>query len=125
MGLFYSKPEMMKTDENCKQIVDLPPEMMRKIFTYIGKKERMKISLVNKQWYAIISTRIDEILIRSPTQDNLNQVKILINDRFPRLKNLELNVELATEVNHCLDFLPLASLAFFWNSIGICYRKIS
>ena len=117
MGLFCSKP-----DEKHKQIVDLPPEMIRKIFTYIGKKERMKISLVNKQWYAIINTRIDEILIRSPTQDNLNQVKILIN-RFPRLKNLELNVELATEVNHCLDFLPLASLAFFGIQLEFVIEK--
>ena len=110
MGLFYSKPEMMKPDENRKQIVDLPPEMIEKIFSYIPKKEMRNISLVQKQWMAIINSKIETILIRRPNQDNLPQVRNLIN-RFPRLKNLEFNVELATEVYHCLDFLPLTSLA--------------
>ena len=107
MGLCYSKP-----DEKHKQIVDLPPEMMEKIFSYIDKKERMEIALVSKSWFAIINYKVEEILIRWPNQENLNQVRNLIN-RFPRMKKLELNVEFASEVDQCLDFLPLTSLAFF------------
>ena len=104
MSLFHSKP-----DENHEQIVNLPTEMMEKILAYVPKKERMKISLVKKQWYAIINSKIENILVRRPTQDNLPQVGNLIK-RFPRLKNLEFNVELATEVHRCLDFLPLTLL---------------
>ena len=111
MGLFYSKPEMMKPDENRKQIVDLPPEMIEKIFSYIPKKEMRKVSFVQKQWMAIINSKIENILIRRPNQDNLPQVRNLIN-RFPKLAILEINVESASEVNHCLDCLPLNSLAF-------------
>ena len=114
MGLFYSKP-----DENHKQIVDLPTEMMEKIFSYVPKKERMKISLVKKQWYAIINSKIEDILISNSTQQNLNQVRNLIN-RFPRMTNLELNVEKAMEVNHCLDFLPLTSLAL--NEVAVTFN---
>ena len=106
MGLFYSKP-----DENHKQIVDLPPEVMEKIFSYIPKKERMKtVSLVKKQWFSIINSKIEDILLDNPKEANLNQVRNLIK-RFPRMKNLEINVKLATEVLDCLDFLPLTSLA--------------
>ena len=116
MGLFYSKP-----DENHKLIVDLPPEMMEKIFSYIDKKERMKISLVKKQWMAIINSKIEKILIRQPwpNQENLSQVRNLI-DRFPKMKNLELDVENAMEVNDCLDFLPLTSLTL--NGVAVTFN---
>ena len=114
MGLFHSKP-----DENRKQIVDLPPEMMEKIFSYIDKKERMKISLVKKQWMAIINSKIENILIRQPNQENLSQVRNLIN-RFPEMKNLELGVKKAMEVNDCLDFLPLTSLAL--NEVAVTFN---
>ena len=117
MGLFYSKP-----DENYKQIVDLPNEIMEEIFSYINKKERMNIALVSKSWFAIINSKIDEILIQTPTQENLQQVRTLIN-RFPGLKNLNVNVELATEVIHCLDFLPLASLASFGIQLEFVIKK--
>ena len=111
MGLFHSKP-----DEN--HIVELPNEMMVKILSYIPKKERMKISLVKKQWMAIINSKIENILIRQPNQENLSQVRNLIN-RFPEMKNLELNVK-AMEVNDCLDFLPLTSLAF--NEVAVTFN---
>ena len=114
MGLFHSKP-----DENHKQIVDLPPEMMEKIFSYIDKKERMKISLVKKQWMAIINSKIENILIRQPNQENLSQIRNLIN-RFPEMKNLELDVMKAMEVNDCLDFLPLTSLAL--NEVAVTFN---
>ena len=102
MGVFYSKP-----DENRKQIADLPlpNEMMTKIFSYLDKKERKNISMVTKRWFVIINSQIEEIFIRTPTQENLDEVRNLIN-RYPRLKNLELS----TEVNKISDFLPLASL---------------
>ena len=117
MGLFYSKP-----DENYKQIVDLPNEIMEEIFSYINKKERMNIALVSKSWFAIINSKIEEILIQTPTQENLQQVRTLIN-RFPNLKNMDFNVELATEVIHCLDFLPLTSLAFFGIQLEFVIKK--
>ena len=120
MGLFCSKP-----DEKHKQIVDLPPEIMEKILCYIPKEERMKsVSLVKKQWYFIINSKIEEILIRQPNEENLNQVRNLIN-RFPRMKKLELNVVLATAVDHCLDFLPLTSLAFFGIQLEFNFVLIS
>ena len=102
MDEFYSNP-----DENRKQIADLPlpNEMMTKIFSNLDNKERMKISMVTKRWFAIINDQIEEILIKTPTQENLDEVRNLIN-RYPRLKNLELS----TEVNKISDFLPLASL---------------
>ena len=103
MGVFYSKP-----DENRKQIADLPlpNEMMTKIFSYLDKKERMNISMVTKRWFAIINDQIEEILIKKPTQENLDEVRNLVN-RYPRLKNLELS----TQMDKISDFLPLASLA--------------
>ena len=117
MGLFYSKP-----DENHKQIVDLPNEMMEEIFTYIDKKERMNIALVSKSWFAIINSKIEEILIQTPTQENLHQVRNLIN-RFPKLAILEINVESASEVNHCLDCLPLNSLAFHGTQLEFAINR--
>ena len=111
MGLFHSKP-----DEN--HIVELPTEMIDKILSYIPKKELMKISLVKKQWMAIINSKIENILIRQPNQENLSQVRNLIN-RFPEMKNLELNVK-AMEVNDCLDFLPLTSLAL--NEVAVSFN---
>ena len=111
MGLFHSKP-----DEN--HIVELPTEMIDKILSYIPKKELMKISLVQKQWMAIINSKIENILIRQPNQENLSQVRNLIN-RFPEMKNLELNVK-AMEVNDCLDFLPLTSLAL--NEVAVTFN---
>ena len=111
MGLFHSKP-----DEN--HIVELPTEMIDKILSYIPKKELMKISLVKKQWMAIINSKIENILIRQPNQENLSQVRNLIN-RFPEMKNLELNVK-AMEVNDCLDFLPLTSLAL--NEVAVTFN---
>ena len=111
MGLFHSKP-----DEN--HIVELPTEMIDKILSYIPKKELMKISLVKKQWMAIINSKIENILIRQPNQENLSQVRNLIN-RFPEMKNLELKVE-AMEVNDCLDFLPLTSLAL--NEVAVTFN---
>ena len=113
MGLFYSKP-----DESHKYM-DLPPEIMEKIFSYIEKKERMKISLVKKQWFSIINSKIEDILITNSSQHNLNHVRNLIN-RFSRMKNLELNVEKAMEVNDCLDFLPLTSLAL--NEVAVTFN---
>ena len=111
MGLFHSKP-----DEN--HIVELPTEMIDKILSYIPKKELMKISLVKKQWMAIINSKIENILIRQPNQENLSQVRNLIN-RFPEMKNLELNVK-AMEVNDCLDFLPLTTLAL--NEVAVTFN---
>ena len=90
-----------------KQIADLPlpNEMMTKIFSNLDKKEWMNISMVTKRWFAIINDQIEEILIKLPTQENLDEVRNLVN-RYPRLKNLVLS----TEVNKISDFLPLASL---------------
>ena len=110
MGLFYSKPN---------EWMDLPPEIMEKIFSYIEKKERMKMSLVKKQWFSIINSKVENILISDSRQHNLNQVRNLI-DRFPRMKSLEVNVEKAMEVNHCLDFLPLTSLAL--NEVAVTFN---
>ena len=84
MGLFHSKPNknhkqivhlpsvMVEKipDKNHKQIVDLPPRNDEEFFCYIPKKERMKsVSLVKKQWYSIINSKIENVLISSPTQD--------------------------------------------------------
>ena len=72
-----------------KQIADLPlpNEMMTKIFSNLDKKEWMNISMVTKRWFAIINDQIEEILIKTPTQENLDEVRNLVN-RYPRLKNL-------------------------------------
>ena len=74
MDGFYSNP-----DENRKQIADLPlpNEMMTKIFSNLDKKERMNISMVTKRWFAIINDQIEEILIKTPTQENLDEVRNL------------------------------------------------
>ena len=90
-----------------KQIADLPlpNEMMTKIFSNLDKKEWMNILMVTKRWFAIINDQIEEILIKTPTQENLDEVRNLVN-RYPRLKNLVLS----TEVNKISEFLPLASL---------------
>ena len=90
-----------------KQIADLPlpNEMMTKIFSNLDKNEWMNISMVTKRWFAIINDQIEEILIKLPTQENLDEVRNLVN-RYPRLKNLVLS----SEVTKISDFLPLASL---------------
>ena len=90
-----------------KQIADLPlpNEMMTKIFSNLDKKEWMNISMVTKRWFAIINDQIEEILIKLPAQENLDEVRNLVN-RYPSLKNLVLS----TDVNKISDFLPLASL---------------
>ena len=95
MDVFYSKPDDLP----------LPNEMMTKIFSYFDKKERMKISMVTKRWFAIINDQIEEILIKLPTQEKLDEVRNLVN-RYPRLKNLVLS----TNVDEISEFLPLASL---------------
>ena len=79
MDGFYSKLD---------EIADLPlpNEMMAKIFSYL-EHEWMNISMVTKRWFAIVNDQIEEILIKLPTQENLDEVRNLVN-RYPRLKNL-------------------------------------
>ena len=112
MAIFCSKCKYNGTNllkefnnENYPQVKDLPNEIMARIFSYLDKKEKMKVSVVNKRWFQNANYEIDNLLIKWPEQHN-QDFQNLIN-RFPKLKNLEL----ATKITNKND-LPLVSFEF-------------
>ena len=93
------------------EMKDLPNEMLSEILSYVGNKEKLSVSLVNKRWLQIINSQIEgleSITIRRPTTtDNLEELQNLLN-RFPKLRSLSL----ANRINDISELVPLKSLAF-------------
>ena len=95
MGNFCSKSkdnkiELLKEfkDENYFLIESLPNEIMVKIFSYLDGNGKVKVSLVNKQWFQVANNEIENLSIKWPLQQN-QDVQNLMN-RFSKLKNIEL-----------------------------------
>ena len=85
---------------------DLPNEMLMRILSYLGKKNQMNVSLVNKRWYEASNYQIKDIRIRKPTNtENIQDLQNFIN-RFPNLRSLSL----ASPVGNYLELLPLKLL---------------
>ena len=86
----------------------LPNETMSEILSYLGKKERLSISMVNQRWFQNINSQIEDIQIRRPTTttENLEELQKFIN-RFQRLRSLSLD----SRVDNYSELLPLKSLA--------------
>ena len=114
MAIFCSKckdngTNLLKefNNENYPQVKDLPNEIMVGIFSYLDKKEKMKVSMVNKRWFQNANYEIDDLLIKWPEQHN-QDFQNLIN-RFPKLKNLELATKITIKNS---NNLPLDSFEF-------------
>ena len=91
---------------------DLPNELLSEILSYLSKKEKLGVSLVNQRWFQNINRQIEDIRIRRPTNtENLEDLQNLIK-RFP-LKSLSL----ASQVNSYSELLPLKSLDLKGKSI--------
>ena len=88
----------------------IPNEMLSEILSYVGNKEKLDVSLVNKRWLQIINSQIEgleSITIRRPTTtDNLEELQNLLN-RFPKLRRFLL----ANRINNLSEIVPLKSLA--------------
>ena len=107
MGTFYSKCREneidLDKDENYPQIEDLPNEIVVGIFSYLDKNEIMEVAMVNKRWFQVANSEIDNLLIKWPKQQN-QDFENLIN-RFPRLKNIELATRITNKDSYILSFL--------------------
>ena len=95
MGNFWPKSknnqiELLKEfkNENYFPIESIPNEIMVKNFSYLEDNEKVKISLVNKQWFQVTNNEIRNVSIKWPLQRN-QDVQDLMN-RFSKLKNIEL-----------------------------------
>ena len=86
MGCFNSKHE---EDENCFRIEDLPNEMMVEIFSNLNNNEKMKASMVNRRWFGIVNKEIKTLSLKLPEEDNQEFLNLI--ERFPNLKNVEIN----------------------------------
>ena len=86
MGCFNSKHE---EDENCLRIEDLPNEMMVEIFSNLNNNEKMKASMVNRRWFGIVNKEIKTLSVKLPEEDNQEFLNLI--ERFPNLKNVEIN----------------------------------
>ena len=86
MGLFNSKHE---EDENCLRIEDLPDEMMLEIFSNLNNNEKMKASMVNRRWFGIVNNEIKTLSVKLPQEENQEFLNLI--ERFPNLKNVEIN----------------------------------
>ena len=87
---------------------DLPNEILWEILSYLDKKERLNVSLVNLKWFQIINSQIEGLSIRRPTTtENIEEIQKLFN-RFPRIRSLTL----ANRINNLSELVPLKSLVF-------------
>ena len=100
-GLFKGRHDSYVTSE------DLPNELLTEILSYLGKKERLNVSLVNLRWFQVINSQIKELTITRPTTtENLQEIENLIN-RFP-IRSLSLT----NRINNLSELALLKSLAF-------------
>ena len=112
MGNFWPKSKdneiKLLKDGNYRPIENLPNEIMVEFFSYLDGNEKVKVSLVNKQWFQIVNNEIENLSIKWPQQQNQN-VQNLIN-RFPKLKN----IDLATKITDAcmMYFLPVDFFEF-------------
>ena len=75
-------------DENYFPIESLPNEIMVKIFSYLDGNGKVKVSLVNKQWFQVANNEIENLSIKWPLQQNQDVINLM--NRFSKLKNIEL-----------------------------------
>ena len=55
----------------------LPNEIIVNIFSYLNKKEKIEVSMVNKRWFQSINYQIEDLLIRIPTTVVIRVVEFL------------------------------------------------
>ena len=91
------------------EMKDLPNEMLSKILSNLGNKEKLNVSSVNKRWLQIVNFQIEglESIRRPENLEELEELKNLLN-RFPKLRSLSL----ANRINNLSELVPLRSLAF-------------
>ena len=98
MGNFWPKSknnqiELLKEfkNENYFPIESIPNEIMVKIFSYLDGNGKVKVSLVNKQWFQVANNEIENLSIKWPLQQNQDVINLM--NRFSKLKSLEFDID--------------------------------